>query len=442
MRPLTTTFLAAALVAAVSSSALGQTALGTAFSYQGRLMNNGAPANGVFDVSFRLYGVSTAGLPLGSMVVLDDVTITDGLITANVDFGATAYVGQARWLEIGVRPGSSPSFFTLLSPRQPINPTPFSVSSSNPWAINGTAISSTNTGNVGIGTGSPVAKLTVHGTVENTTFADGVVRINTAVAGTGGFGHTITMDGDEINGWNTLNLNPNATNNILMVGGGGRVGIGSTAPATRLHVEGGSDAEPVSGGFVTIGSTTGANIAIDNNEIMARTNGVASTLYLNFDGGTVDISGADVTKVKVLEVVGADLAERFPFTNGERPEPGTVVMIDETNAGHLCTARGAYTRKVAGVISGANNLPAGSIMGNLPGHADAPAIALSGRVWVRCDASTTAIQVGDLLTTSDTPGHAMTATDVARSHGAVIGKAMTALPRGESGLVLVLVNLH
>jgi hypothetical protein len=63
-------------------------------------------------------------------------------------------------------------------------------------------------------------------------------------------------------------------------------------------------------------------------------------------------------------------------------------------------------------------------------------------VWVRCDASTTAIEVGDLLTTSDTPGHAMTATDVARSHGAVIGKAMTALPRGETGLVLVLVNLH
>lgn len=442
MRPLTTTLLAAALVAAVSTSALGQTALGTAFTYQGRLMNNGAPANGTFDLTFRLYGVSTAGLPLASIVQVNDIVVTDGLVTTTVDFGATAYVGQARWLEVGVRPGASIGAFTLLAPRQPINPTPFSVSSSTPWAINGTAINSTNTGNVGIGTASPLAKLTVHGTVENTTLADGVVRINTAVDGTFGFGHTITMDGDEINGWNTLNLNPDAANNILMVGGGGRVGIGSTAPATRLHVEGGSDAEPTSGGFLTLGSTNSSNLVFDNNEIMARTNGVPSTLYLNFDGGTVDISGADVTKVKVLEVVGADLAERFPFTDGERPEPGTVVMIDETNAGHLCTARGAYTRKVAGVISGANNLPAGSIMGNLPGHADAPALALSGRVWVRCDASATAIEVGDLLTTSDTPGHAMTATDVARSHGAVIGKAMTALPRGKSGLVLVLVNLH
>ena len=68
-------------------------------------------------------------------------------------------------------------------------------------------------------------------------------------------------------------------------------------------------------------------------------------------------------------------------------------------------------------------------------------IALSGRVYVEADASNGAIQPGDMLTTSDTPGHAMKGTDHARVQGAVIGKAISALPEG-SGMVLVLVTLQ
>ena len=53
-----------------------------------------------------------------------------------------------------------------------------------------------------------------------------------------------------------------------------------------------------------------------------------------------------------------------------------------------------------------------------------------------------AIEAGDLLTTSDTPGHAMKAADAGRRAGAVIGKAMSPLAQGQRGLVLVLVNLQ
>jgi len=69
-------------------------------------------------------------------------------------------------------------------------------------------------------------------------------------------------------------------------------------------------------------------------------------------------------------------------------------------------------------------------------------VALSGRVWTFVDASTAAVEPGDLLTTSLTPGHAMVASDSSRSHGATIGKAMSRMPQGEKGLVLVLVNLQ
>jgi hypothetical protein len=147
-----------------------------------------------------------------------------------------------------------------------------------------------------------------------------------------------------------------------------------------------------------------------------------------------------VVQVPVLEITGANIAEKFPAS--EKLEPGMVVAIDANNAGKLCLARGAYNTCVAGVVSGANDFSVGAVLGNLPGLKDAPPIALSGRVYVHCDASNAAIEPGSLLTTSNTPGHAMKATDRDRSHGAIIGKAMTALKRGERGLVLVLVNLQ
>jgi hypothetical protein len=70
------------------------------------------------------------------------------------------------------------------------------------------------------------------------------------------------------------------------------------------------------------------------------------------------------------------------------------------------------------------------------------AVALTGRVYCYVDATEQAIEPGDLLTSSDKAGYAMKATDAARSHGAVIGKSMTAMAKGEKGLVLVLVNLQ
>jgi hypothetical protein len=145
------------------------------------------------------------------------------------------------------------------------------------------------------------------------------------------------------------------------------------------------------------------------------------------------------TKVRVLEIQGADLAEKFPVS--EQAKPGMVMEIDPYNPGELRLARGAYNRRVAGVVSGANGLSVGAVLGNMEGMEEAPPIALSGRVWVHCDAASGAIEPGDLLTTSETPGHAMKVTDHAKAQGAIIGKAMTALSEGK-GLILVLVSLQ
>ena len=101
-----------------------------------------------------------------------------------------------------------------------------------------------------------------------------------------------------------------------------------------------------------------------------------------------------------------------------------------------------YDKKVAGVISGAGGVNPGLLMGQEGSVADGSMpVALTGRVYCWADATSGAIEPGDMLTTSATAGHAMRADDAAHSHGTVIGKAMTSLDSGQ-GLVLVLVNLQ
>jgi hypothetical protein len=98
------------------------------------------------------------------------------------------------------------------------------------------------------------------------------------------------------------------------------VGIGTSSPSSRLHLDGGIDAEPGSGGFLVLGSTTSTNIAIDNNEIMGRNNGAVAELFLQNDGGdlnlcyaggSVMIGAADPATGYLLTVDGKIICEEL-----------------------------------------------------------------------------------------------------------------------------------
>ena len=153
----------------------------------------------------------------------------------------------------------------------------------------------------------------------------------------------------------------------------------------------------------------------------------------------LDVAGW--TRTDVLQIDGgADLAE--PFAIVGQPEPGQVVVIDPDHVGQLRIADQPYDRMVAGVISGAGGLRPGLIMQQQEiVQGETHPVALTGRVYVWADASFGAIQPGDLLTTSATPGHAMKVTDHAKAQGAVIGKAMSSLDQGRA-FILVLVSLQ
>jgi predicted outer membrane repeat protein len=101
--------------------------LGTAFTYQGRLTDNGQPTNGTFDFIFTLYDAASGGSTVGSPVTQGDIPVSQGQFTALLDFGSGIFGSDARWLEIGVRPGNSGGGYTPLTPRQALTPTPYAL---------------------------------------------------------------------------------------------------------------------------------------------------------------------------------------------------------------------------------------------------------------------------------------------------------------------------
>ncbi len=155
--------------------------------------------------------------------------------------------------------------------------------------------------------------------------------------------------------------------------------------------------------------------------------------------GNVQILARD-DGAAVLELgEGLDYAEGFDVSNPDKIVPGMVLSIDPQNPGQLALADESYDTKVAGIAAGANGLGSGVRLGANGFDQD---VALAGRVYCLADATGGAIQPGDLLTTSDKPGHAMKVTDYTRAQGAILGKAMQSLADGETGMILVLVTLQ
>jgi hypothetical protein len=140
-----------------------------------------------------------------------------------------------------------------------------------------------------------------------------------------------------------------------------------------------------------------------------------------------------------IQLAGADYAEDFDVVDVEGAEPGTVMVL--ADSGGVRVSDAAYDRRVAGVISGAGGYHPAVILDRQTTGTDRRPLALMGKVYCRVDASDAPIAIGDLLTTSSTPGHAMKAVNPTLAFGAVIGKALRPLAGGR-GLVPILVSLQ
>jgi hypothetical protein len=155
--------------------------LGGTFTYQGSIQQNSAAFDGSCDVEFRLFDVSTAGAQIGATQTKNGQVISKGRFTTVLDFGANAFNGQARWLEIAARCPSGSGVLTTLSPRQPLTATPYALSLQPGAVVAGSqnaAAGILNLTNSGTGSGLTVASA-VTGVLVQSATANGV-QVNSA----------------------------------------------------------------------------------------------------------------------------------------------------------------------------------------------------------------------------------------------------------------------
>ncbi len=99
--------------------------IGTAISYQGQLRNASGPVNSVCDMTFQLFDAVNSGNAIATPIAAQ-VTVTNGLFISALDFGAAAFNGEERWLEINVKCTGDPGYTTLM-PRQAVAPAPYAL---------------------------------------------------------------------------------------------------------------------------------------------------------------------------------------------------------------------------------------------------------------------------------------------------------------------------
>ena len=470
-------------------------------NYQGRLTDSsGSPLTGTYTMTFRLYEAAT-GRTVALATDTHTVDITDGLFNTGIDFGTSDFDGRELWLGVKVGADSEmtprqelrPVPYALsLRPGAKIIGSEYialhaesthtsgrgiygyaTATSGATYGVYGASISPGGYGGYfynnesGIGVGGKGGKYggyftTNHGGTLKTPNA-GVKVITDYTCSQGVHAHT---HGDYSSGvWAFTSGDYSEGVRASTIGDGSEgvhvetTGIGSHGVHAHTHGDYSSGVWASTSGDHSEGvyvETTGD----ESDGVRAKTTGDGSYgLHARADGtygtgiwaqgGPSGYAGIFSGNVKITDrssgatIIelgkGLDYAEGFNVSELTKIESGSVLIIDPDNPGKLTMSNTPYDTKVAGIVAGANGMGSGVRLGTSQYDYD---VALAGRVYCNVDAAEAGVEPGDLLTTSATPGYAMKTTDYERAQGAILGKAMQRLEKGEKGQILVLVTLQ
>lgn len=458
-------------------------ALGTAFTYQGRLADNGSPASGNYDLRFTVWDSAAGGLQVGGAVVLAPVSVSGGLFTVPLDFGPGIFTGPDRWLQIESRVFGGP-IYSLITPRQKLTATPYALYAK-------TAETCTNDADI-----SPFNELnTAFGLVGNSlrlTDAGGTLSVDLTPAlgdsdwawfsGSGltgeiyhsgdvALGTFTNPDGHGLNVQNYTSgkaavrgadqnggslyaegmlgvLSPDASPLLLPLSivNAGVMGIKPANGSNGAAVVGwNKDNNSVNygGAFIANGTNTGQNIAL-----YARATNSTENIAALLDGDVIVSPGNSVgigttTPTSRLHVSGGDVriedSAPFVYLNGTAPSPNTGIKFEKSGA----TAGYLYVRGSDGALimypgaSGANNLT----------------IAASGDVGIGTSSPTAKLHVtgtagtdgikfpdGTLQTTAPKPISASASAQSPATTNRFLGPTVTVTVRSTSQQIAVVAN--
>jgi len=228
------------------------------------------------------------------------------------------------------------------------------------------------------------------------------------------------------------------------VDGFSTIGVGVHGESAQFHgVAGAGHGSDKNGGAGILGANDSGGVGVFGSSPAGIAILGAGPIAGRFEGD-VEVTGkittnGSITASDIFLVNAGDCAEDFDAGGSDPIEPGTVMVIDQEGA--VQQSLEAYDKRVAGVISGAGDLRPGIILDKQQSSGKRVPIALLGKVYCKVDAKYSPIDVGDLLTTSPTAGHAMKAIESSKAFGSVIGKALRPMKAGK-GLIPILIALQ
>ena len=329
---------------------IGAAQLGTAFTYQGRLIDANDAADGLYDFQFKLFDDPNIiiGKQIGSAIDVNDMDVIDGYFTAELDFGSDPNIlnGQARWLEISVRPGDSndPNVYTNMSPRQKLTPTLYALA-------------------------LPALRVIQHwespgiiGGFKDNTIQGDAVGATICGGGKGGSTNRVTDDFGTIGGGlnNQAGNGPASSDDArystvgggasntashyysVIAGGGGNVADSwyATVGGGQQNVAGGNSWATVSGGILNRAENAAATVAGGWNN---QATGESATV----PGGRLNAAKGD-----------------YSFAAGRRAiagHHGTFVWADSTDANFISTANNQFLIRAGGGVGIGTASPTGTL---------------------------------------------------------------------------------